>query len=101
VTCMPMRTITLVALLFASATACGGRRATRDDCRQILDRLVDLELRERGFHDPTLAARWRAEAQATHAADLAACEGQRIPHTALACVRSATSSEEISHRCVR
>jgi hypothetical protein len=97
------RTIALVALflLFASATACDGRRATREDCRQILDRLVDLELQERGFRDPALAARWRAQADAAHAAELAACEGQRIPRTALACVQAATNSEEISHRCFR
>ena len=100
---MSKRTIALVALLssFASATACGGRRATREDCRQILDRLVDLELQERGFRDPALAARWRAQAEAAHAAELAACEGQRIPRTALACVQAAASSEEISHRCLR
>jgi len=103
VTYMPMRTITLVALLlfFAAPTACGGRRATREDCRLILDRLVDLELQERGFRDPALAARWRAQAEASHSADLAACEGQRIPRTALACVQSATNSEEISHQCFR
>ena len=100
---MPKRTITLVPLflLLASLTACGGRRATHEDCRQILDRLVDLELQERGFRDPALAARWRSQAAAAHAVDLAACEGQRIPRTALACVQAAANSEEVSHRCFR
>jgi hypothetical protein len=80
---------------------CTGRRATREDCRQILDRLVDLELQERGFRDPALAARSRALAETTFASDLSACEGRRIPRTALSCVQSAATSEEISHRCLR
>ena len=78
---------------------CDGRRATREDCVSILDRVVDLELEERGFRDPALTARRRAEAERTHAADLAACEGKRMPRSAMACVRAATSSEELSHRC--
>ena len=92
-----LRLIPLVAVLVAG---CGRRAATRDDCRQILDRLVDLELQEKGFHDPTLAARWRAEVESTHASDLAACEGKRLPRGAMVCVRAATSSEEIGHRCL-
>ena len=93
----------VVTLLFAGtlATGCGGRPATREDCRQVLDRLVDLELQERGFRDPALAARSRAQAEKTFTGDLSSCEGKRIPSTALACVRSATSSEEVSHRCLR
>jgi hypothetical protein len=88
----------VLALLLAG---CEGRRATREDCRQILGRLVDLELQERGFHDPALTARWRAQADTVHAADLAACEGSRIPRAALACVHSASTSEEIGHRCLK
>ena len=97
-----MRTRTLVPLMLLGlllAAGCGGRRATREDCVSILDRLVDLELEERGFRDPALTARRRAEAERTHAADLAACEGKRMPRSAMACVRAATSSEELSHRC--
>jgi hypothetical protein len=102
-TSMSKLTIALSALLLLSspASACGGKRATREDCRQVLDRLVDLELQERGFRDPALAVRWRAQAEVAHAAELAACEGKRIPRAALACVQSAKSSEEISHRCFR
>ena len=102
-TAMSKPTIALSALLLltSAAIACSGKRATREECRQVLDRLVALELQERGFRDPALAVRWRAQAEATHAAELAACEGKRIPRAALACVQSAKSSEEISHRCFR
>ncbi len=90
-----------ILLITALMTSFGGRRATQENCRLILDRLVDLELAERGFRDPALAARWRAEARATHAADLATCEGKRMPRAALACVQTATRSGEISDRCFR
>ena len=97
---MPAKAILHLMLLGASfAAGCGGRRATREDCLQIFHRLVDLELEERGFRDPSLAARRRAEAERTHAADVAACEGKRMPRAAMECVRAATTSEEISHRC--
>jgi hypothetical protein len=98
-----MRGIVIVSVALAAllASGCGGRRATADDCREVLDRLVDLELQERGFRDPALTARWRAEAESAHAADLAACQGKRMPRTAMACVHAAGSSEEMSHRCFR
>ena len=97
----PSTLLRTIPLLAALAVGCGGRVATRDDCRQILDRLVDLELQERGSRDPALIARWRAQADSAHAADLAACQGKRMPGPAMACVRSAASSEEVSHRCLR
>ena len=74
-------------------------RSAENESPGLGTRLVDLELEERGFRDPALTARRRAEAERTHAADLAACEGKRMPRSAMACVRAATSSEELSHRC--
>ena len=98
-----MRSTLVLALGLAAllAAGCGGRRATAEDCREILDRLVDLELQERGFRDPALTARWRAEAESAYAADVAACQGKRMPRAAMSCVRAAATSEEMSHRCFR
>jgi hypothetical protein len=96
-----MRRALVATALFGAVVAagCGGRRATREDCRQVLDRLVELELREKGFRDAALVARWRANAETAHVADLAACEGRRMARAAMTCVAAATSSEEIVHRC--
>jgi hypothetical protein len=97
-----MRALVGAALLRATIVAgCGGRRATREDCRQVLERLVVLELQEKGFHDAELSARRRSDAERAHAADLAVCEGRRMPRGAMACVAAATSSEEIVHGCFR
>ena len=90
----------LIPLATILTIGCGGRAATRDDCLRILDRLVEIELQEKGFRDPALAARWRAEAESLHSSDLAACIGKRLSRYAMACVDVAASSEEISHRCL-
>jgi hypothetical protein len=89
---------TTIVLVLA---ACNGQRATRQDCVEILDRIVELELRETGFRDPALVARKREELRKTFAPELARCTGRRLPKDALACVRNATSAEEVSHRCLR
>lgn len=81
--------------------ACTGKGASADDCRFILDRIVDLEIRERGFRDDVLVARKREELATLFAADLRHCQGRNLPKAALECVRAAKNSEEISHRCMR
>ena len=75
--------------------------ATDADCRTLVDRLVDAELRDRGLDDPALAARWRASAQSRFEAEIAACRGRPLPPGALGCARRAASPEEIAHACLR
>lgn len=89
----------LGALLLAS---CGRSKAATDaDCAALFQRLVELELQERGFRDPALLERWRTEAQRKFAPALAACRGRRLPASALACAALATTAEEVAHRCLR
>jgi hypothetical protein len=97
------RPIALVALLAALwlTTACRRERLSMADCRQVLDRITDLELAERGFRDPVLAARKKAQLQGELAAEVASCAGRRVRPGAMDCVRRAASSEELSHRCLR
>lgn len=92
---------TLFTLALVIVAGCGNGRASRDDCAAILDRIVELELRERGFRDPALVARKREELRRTFAPELARCDGRRLPKDALACVHEARSAEEVSHRCLR
>lgn len=83
------------------AAGCGNGRASHDDCTAILDRIVELELREMGFRDPALVERKRAELHRTLAPEIGRCTGRRLPVDALACVRQATTAEDVSHRCLR
>ncbi len=92
----------LAALLaLVTGAACGGRRATAADCARILDRIVELELQERGYRDLALLERRRRELRRSHAPELQQCRGKRLRSDALLCVERATGTEEISHRCLR
>lgn len=93
-----MRALIVVAML--ALVGCEAR-ATETDCTAILNRIVDLELLEQGFRDPVLAAQKREEMRQALAGRMRGCVGKAIRPDALACVREARSSEEISHRCLR
>lgn len=91
----------LFVALALLVTACNAAPATEAECAQILDRIVELELRESGYNDAVLIARRQAELRAKLALELKGCVGRRLPKRALECVRRADSAEAISHRCLR
>ena len=78
-----------------------GHPASEAECALLLDRMVDLELEERGFHDPALAAHWHAQARTRFREDLAACRGRALPPGALDCLGKAHSAERAAHDCFR
>lgn len=86
---------------FLLLTACRGEPATAADCREILDRIVSLELAEQGYRDVALTQRKQEVFAQRYAAELARCEGVRLPAGARECVARAGSSEQISHECLR
>ncbi len=87
--------------LLATVAGCHRHAATADDCRAILDRLVEMELKEQGFHDPALVPRWQEELARRFDDDLARCRAVRVTDDLTGCLRSARDPEEIAHRCVR
>jgi len=91
--------LALAALLCCAA--CRGEPASAEDCRAILDRIVALELAEQGYRDAALAQRKQEIFAQRFAAELARCEGVRLPAGARECVAQAGSSEQISHECLR
>ncbi|MBK9753693.1 MAG: hypothetical protein IPO88_09340 [Nannocystis sp.] len=93
-----MRRLLAPLLLFA---ACRGEPATAADCREILDRIVALELAEQGYRDPALTQRKQEAFAQRYAAEMTRCEGVRLPAGARECVARAGSSEQISHECLR
>lgn len=95
----PRSRLALAALLCCAA--CRGEPASAEDCRAILDRIVALELAEQGYRDPALARRKQEGFARSLAAELTACEGLPLPPGARDCVARATSSEQISHECLR
>jgi hypothetical protein len=91
----------LAVILTSTLSGCGRTRASAADCEKILDRIVEIELQERGFRDQALADRKRRELRETLSAQLKECQGKQLKPGALACVAKAKSAEEISHECLR
>ncbi len=95
------RTAVLAGLLALGATGCHRHLATPADCRAILDRLVEMELTESGFHDPALVPRWQGELARRFDGDLRRCRAIRVRDDLAVCLRAAQNPEQVAHRCVQ
>jgi hypothetical protein len=96
--------VSALALTFLSA-ACG-HPASEAECRIILERIVDLELKSQRVNDPVEIAKRRNESLGM-AADggrsdlLDGCVGRHITDRALACVQSAETASDITEHCLQ
>jgi hypothetical protein len=95
------RLVLVGALLAGGPAGCRGRAATAEDCRAVVERLVELELAESGFRDPTIVARWKRTLGARLAPELMRCEGRRVPAELRTCLASAPNAEAITHGCLK
>jgi hypothetical protein len=82
-------------LLFAFGVAACGRRATHADCELIVDRSVELKMKELNKGDPAAIASREAQIRSELEPSIKACEGRRVTDKTMACVRVAKSSEEL------
>jgi hypothetical protein len=77
-----------------------GRPATKADCDEILDKSAMIELKAQNVTDP---AEVKARTDAVRAAQgdqlLAKCIGRRVTEKAMACVRGATTADQVD-RCL-
>jgi hypothetical protein len=92
--------IVLLAVGAIAAGGCGRHSATPDDCRAVLDRIIELELSESGYRDPVLRARWQRDLGRRFAPDLDRCHGLTVRNGLRACLSNARSPEEIVHNCL-
>jgi hypothetical protein len=86
-------------LLVAVTVGCRRRAATVDDCRAILDKIIDLELTESGYRDPVLRERWQRDLDRRFGRDLDRCKGLAVRRSLGRCISDARTPEEIVHRC--
>jgi len=98
---LPRRATGSLTAALAALLGCEREPATAADCRALLDRIVALELAEQGFRDPVLTQRKQEGFARSLADELSRCEGLTLPPGARACVAEASSSEHISHTCLR
>jgi hypothetical protein len=96
----PKRLLSLTFLVVLSSGC--GHPASREECEQILDKIVELELQEQKVTDPAVVEQRKADTRkAKGEAVVQQCVGRRITSGALVCVRSATSYDEINNKCLR
>ncbi len=88
---------TVVALV--ALVGCG-RPATKTDCEEILDKSAVIELKAQNVTDPAEVKK-RTEAVRAARGDqlLAKCVGRRVTEKAMACVRGATTADQVD-RCI-
>lgn len=93
--------LTQSAFFVFGSAACEGRRASAEECDRIFDRLVEVELAERGLHDPVLLQRRAQVLRSALAPERASCVGRPLPAAALDCIARAPNAEAVVHRCLK
>jgi hypothetical protein len=80
---------------------CGcGRRATAADCQLIVDKSVELQLRELSELDAAAIAQREREVRSELDKEIHSCESRRVTDRTIACVRSAATAQELD-KCLR
>lgn len=100
---MLSRSATLGLLTFAAtltAAAGCGRRATPADCRLIVDKSVELRMKEMSLTDPTAIHKREEQVSAELREELAACEGRRVTDRTMSCVQSSKTPQQLE-QCLR
>lgn len=92
-------TFVLVSASLVALTGCG-RKATREDCEAVVDRNVELQLKELGVSDPAIVAKRREEMRASMKDDIDKCIGKRVTDGMMSCVKSAEKADKID-KCMR
>ncbi len=96
------RHVALAALALGSAGAAVGcgRRATQADCQLIVDKSVELQMKDMDLHDAPSIQKREQEVRAALEAEIKSCEGRHVTERTLACVRAATTTQGLD-ACLR
>ena len=88
------------ALLADTLSACG-RRATELDCQLIVDKSVELQLRETNQTSPDAIEKREEQVRAELQDEIESCErDRRVTERTLACVHAASTTQELD-KCLR
>ncbi len=95
-----------VALVPAALAACVllaagcGRRATQADCRLIVDKSVELQMRDLSLGSPEDIQKREEQVRAELEGELESCEGRRVTDRMMECVQAAKATQEL-YDCLR
>ena len=87
----------VIALALAGAGC--GRRATHGDCQLIVDKSVELQLKELSTSPEEIAKR-EAQIRTELEGEIKSCEGRRVTDKTMSCVAAAVTTEELD-KCLR
>jgi hypothetical protein len=89
----------LAAAALLASTGCG-RRATELDCQLIVDKSVELQLREANQNSPEAIEKREEQVRAELQDEIKSCEGRRVTEKVMACVNAAPTTQELD-KCLR
>ena len=78
-----------------------GRPATEEECLEILRRTAELEMQGRLGDKTLIEAEVQSIEESMRSQMTKKCVGKRITEKALACVRTAKTSQELAEDCFR
>jgi hypothetical protein len=90
---------TLAFVLGPAAMGCG-RHATDDDCRLIVDKGVELQMKAMAETDRDAIAAREQQVRAALGDQIHACESRRVTDKTMTCVRSAPTLKDLEE-CLR
>jgi hypothetical protein len=88
-----------VLVIGAIAVGCG-RRATDADCRLIVDKSVELQMKEMSRNDRAAIAEREQQVRAALDDEIKSCANRRVTEKTMACVRTASAVKELD-ACLR
>ena len=90
----------LGGIALGSCVAGCGRRATAADCQLIVDKSVELQLKEMSETDAAAIAEHKAHIREELDDEIQSCQSRHVTDRTIACVKAATSTQELD-RCLR
>ena len=77
-----------------------GRRATEADCQLIVDKSVELQLRETNQTSADAIEKREEQVRGELQDEIKSCEGRRVTEKTLTCVQAASTTQELD-KCLR
>jgi hypothetical protein len=91
----------MTALSLSFLVMACGRPATEEECKEILRRTAELEMKGRLGNKELIKSELAAIEKSMRPQMMKKCVGKRITDEAMACVREAKTADEVSSECFR
>jgi hypothetical protein len=96
-----VRCLAFVFGVVAASSGLGcGRRATHADCELIVDKSVELQMKEMSLTSAADVQKRVEQVRSQLQGDIASCEGRRITDRTVSCVQAAATTKEMD-QCLR